>query len=390
MLRPYARQTFRLVRRARDAKRVRRVDERTHDENALVASDGFADRGIRLFASGAAAHKRFDRNTSRRLFSNHGNVQIAVHDERERTRNRRGRHAQEMRDASVLARGHDERLALVYAKTMLLVHDSEREVRRESSGLEQRMRPDENRVSPIDGFHQRSCIQFLFIMLIKQALVRSSDEDESCGMTGQNPSQAFRMLLGENVRGRKQGARPSGVLHMRHQKRGHGRFPRPDVALQKPTHRLLRLTARGGPAFGGHIFQRRPDGALLIAGEIKRQTFHERFRKRFVERDRRRAVRIRFATRETQRDLVGEHFPIPEHPPPLLRVLRRFRSMDLPQSVHEGFRLIGRVQADRVLREIFNRIRHQSSIGLLSQGSGQTVHGRKFACGERFFFRRFP
>ena len=122
-----------------DLRAVALVDRGAHDEGLPARGDLAPDEvvGGRPFA-GATDGARLDRTASRGQLVEDHDIEVAVVGERQRPRDRRGRHDQHVRFAALGL----ERHALVQPEPVLLVHDGQRQVGERHALLHQRVGPD--------------------------------------------------------------------------------------------------------------------------------------------------------------------------------------------------------------------------------------------------------
>ena len=132
---------FKLLRHRLDVLvRVRHVHARINNVSLPPAGNFLADEIKNLRQLVRRPHKGFDFATTAGQFVNHRDIEVAVKRQAERSRNRRGRHHEQMR---IIPFAH-QRFALRHAKLVLLVHDDETKLGQLETRREQSMRADKN------------------------------------------------------------------------------------------------------------------------------------------------------------------------------------------------------------------------------------------------------
>ena len=215
-------------------------DIRLTAERALLADEGVDARTHVL------THKeRVDRLTAGRKLTNDGNVKIAVSDERERARDGRCGHDEQMR---LHALG-GERRTLGDAEAVLLVGDDKTKLREGHIARQKRVRAnDELRLAGGDG---------LFCAALLRRRHGAGQEDSPDRKMRHQRAERGKVLLCENF-GRRQKRGLISVLRGAERRgRGDHRLSASDVALHKAVHGVA----------GGHVAQHITDRVLLRGGQ---------------------------------------------------------------------------------------------------------------------------
>jgi len=152
----------------------------------------------------------------------HGHVEFAVQGERDRPRDGRRAHHQQIHVAPLLL----DLRPLDDAKAVLLVDDDQAQRAERHRLLDQRVRPDKQvNLSRLDGFSQR-------------ALGRRGAGQESGphGQAFERPRKVRRVLLGQDLRRRHERRLEPGFDRPERSHHGHEGLARAHVALQEPHH----------------------------------------------------------------------------------------------------------------------------------------------------------
>ena len=258
-----------------------------------------------------------------RQLVDHGDVQIAIEKQRQRARNRRGRHNQKMRLLTLAQQGG----ALRHAEAVLLVGDHQSEPFEHRRLAEQGVRPDDQ----VD----RSGLQRLAALRL---LLRRHRADQQPAGDAQRPEhrrKALVMLPRKELRRRHE-------RHLRtvfgraagRRRRDHG-LAAADVALHQPAHR------HAAP----EILKNFVDRALLRAGQPERQS---RKKRRGATGVIGRGV-LHGTPRAHERQRQREVKELLKHQPPPRRLKRLHapRLMDLPIGLLRAAEVIVAAQALR-------------------------------------------
>ena len=191
----------------------------------------------------------------RRHLAHDRHVEVAVGRERERPRDGRGGHDQDVRVHALGA----QRRALHDAEAVLFVDHCQAELAKADGILDERVRADDEvqRAAGHLGLH--------LTPLFRRRRAGEQGHAEPGGL--EEPPDIDVVLLGENL-GRRHERYLEAVLHgdeRRHQ-RDDG-LAGTDVALQQPVHRMRAL----------HVADDLADDLLLVAGQLERQHAARRF-----------------------------------------------------------------------------------------------------------------
>ena len=243
-------ETLEFGRRTAGAELVGFLDERADDERLAALADLGADElvgGTTLVGWDDAS---LDGMPSRRHLAQLAEVDVPVERVRQRPRDRRGGHGQVV--------GHRTRrlpkpLSLGDAEAMLLVDHDEAEVDHGDVVLDQRVRPDNQRVVA-----SREPGEDLPARRRGRAAHQQSRWE---AVRGEEPVEGRMVLAGEDL-GRSHDRRlePGAVGHERCQRGDHG-LAAADVSLKEPVHRTRR----------GEIGEDLVPGDALTVGERERQ-----------------------------------------------------------------------------------------------------------------------
>ena len=207
----------------------------------------FFNKGVQPLTLVFSDQEGIDRETTGRKLSDDGNVQISVGDERERPRDRRGRHDEKVRR---LALGR-KRGSLRHTEAVLLIADDEGEI------LECHVLRDE-RVRADDELRAAVC-NFRLVLPLLRGSQRARHQNYGDPKRRKELFERLRVLLGEDF-GRGHEGRLMAVLDRAEARRRRDhRLAASDVSLHEPVH---------GTA-GREVAQNVIDGRLLRAGERK-------------------------------------------------------------------------------------------------------------------------
>ena len=208
---------------------LRLLDQRIDDVGLPARVELLADEVVDLVAPRLGLGDRLDRQAARRQLADHRDVEIAVGRQRERARNRRRGHHE---DVGVQPLGAQRR-ALQHAEAMLLVDDDQPELAERDVILHERVRAD-------DQVERAAGELRLRLAALPRRRARRSAAPRGSATT---PAAANvdEVLLRQDL-GRRHERDLEAVLHRdeRRQQRD-DRLARTDVALQQPVHRLRPL-----------------------------------------------------------------------------------------------------------------------------------------------------
>jgi hypothetical protein len=145
-----------------------------------------------------------DRRAAGRLLVDAADVEVAVHREFQRSRDRRGRHGQQVR---ALALGLQP-LALGHAEAMLLVDHHQLEALESDVVLEEGVGAD--RHLHLSGGQRAQ------LLGPRRALVAPGEQDDADAVGAKRPGDGFVVLAGQDFRGRHQGVLTAGRGHIGH------------------------------------------------------------------------------------------------------------------------------------------------------------------------------
>jgi hypothetical protein len=225
--------------------RLRLLDQRTHDIRLPAGVEMHAQPLVRLRRPFRADAGRDDRLAIRRRLRNLAHRQVTVDRQRERARNRRRGHVQDV-CLAVLCKGGP----LLDAEPMLLVDDSDGEIGELDVALDERMRADRD---------LRDAVRDLVADLLRTD--RSGEQNAPHAELRAQRLERQEVLLGKRLRRRHQRALPLVLDRAQQRVQRDDRLPRSDIALQKPLHRrrLRKVEVDLG------------DGALLVLRERERE-----------------------------------------------------------------------------------------------------------------------
>ena len=203
------------------------------------------DEGVEPLALVFADQERVDRETPGRKLMNDGNVQIAVGDEREGSRDGRCGHDQKVRR---LRLGR-KRGSLRHAEAVLLIADDEGKVVKRHILRNKRVRADDDLGAAVCNFR--------FPLPLLRGSERACHESYGNPERGKELFQRLRVLLGENFGRRHEGRLMAVLHHTEARRRRDHRLAASDVSLHEPVH----------GAAGREVLQNVVDGRLLGAGE---------------------------------------------------------------------------------------------------------------------------
>jgi hypothetical protein len=225
------------------------LDERVNDVRLPARIELRADDCVDFIATRLRLCQRFDRQPSGGRVPNHRHVQIAVHRERERPRDRRGGHHQHVR----MQPFGPQRRPLHDAEAVLLVDHDEPELLEADVTLYQRVRADDQVNAA--GFDFRE------LLATRGRRRRSGQERDTKAGVLQEPRDVREMLVGEDF-GRRHERHLKAVFHFdQRREEGDDGLPGADVALQQPVHRMRPLQVVDD------FLQR----LLLTGGQLERQ-----------------------------------------------------------------------------------------------------------------------
>ena len=228
--------------------------ERTHDVDLSAEANLLVDERRDALSHIFTDRVGFDRASAGRDFIQHGHIEVAVHDERQRARDGRSRHNENVRRSTF--RG--ERGTLRHAETVLLIRDHRAQPVELHTLLNERVRAHDHLCrARFNGGERRP------LLCSRHRAGKQCTRDAQLVQHGR---ERFRVLRGEYLCRRHECRLPAVLRGQRAQARRHDRLTRADIALHQPVHRPARSTVRRN-------FQNR---APLCAGRRKRQGFKER------------------------------------------------------------------------------------------------------------------
>ena len=230
------------------------LDQGVDHVGLLAAPDLGADELEGARAVLLAQEPRLDGRAVRRKLVDHGIVKVAVERERERARNRRGGHHQDVRSRPLA----NQLVALQHAEAVLLVHHHQAEPRELHVAFDQRVRAHHE----VHDARGDALLEFRFLARLARA-------GQHVNLVGQGPQQLFDVeivLHGEDFRGGHE--RHLAAALDRHDRRldSDDGLSGPHVPLEKAVHGM-------GRAHVVHDFLQR---SLLGRGRMKRQDFLDR------------------------------------------------------------------------------------------------------------------
>ncbi len=207
----------------------RLLDERIDDVRLPAFVELPAYELVDLIAPRLRLRDRLDRVTPGRHLTHDRRIEVAVGSQRERARNGRGGHDQDVWMHALRPQGR----ALHDAEAVLFVDDRQTQLAERDRLLHERVRADDemNGAGSELGLH--------FAPLPRRR--RAGQQREAEARVFQQPPDGDEVLLGEDFR-RRHERHLETVLHRderRHQR--DDRLARADVALQEPVHRLRPL-----------------------------------------------------------------------------------------------------------------------------------------------------
>ncbi len=134
-------QIFEAVFRRRQINKLAFLHQRAHPIGPLPAFDAAAQPGHNFIHALQRQHARINRKPPRWFFGELGHIHIAIDSQRQRARNRCGRHDQKVCSASRLRL---QGKALMHPEAVLLVDDDQAKVLEFHPFLKQRMGADQN------------------------------------------------------------------------------------------------------------------------------------------------------------------------------------------------------------------------------------------------------
>ena len=179
-------------------------------------------------------------------------VEVAVGGERERARDRRRGHVQDVRRAAG-RRLAVQLAALVDAEPVLLVHDRDEQAVELHRVLDQRVRADEDL-----QLAARQLAQQVGAARLRGGAGQQRGLHE---LTGHQLLQRREVLLGQRLRGRHQRGLAAGLDGAQHRVQRHDGLAGADLAHQQPLHRPV----------GRHVLVERGHRTRLVAGGRERE-----------------------------------------------------------------------------------------------------------------------
>ena len=288
---------------ARATRRLGGLDQRAHDVRLQSVVEVAAEARVRLRAAVVGHPRGHDRLAVRRWRGDLRDGQVAVDGERERARDGRRRHVQDVRAPALCDRG-----ALADTEAVLLVDHGDGEVAEGHVALDESVRAD-------GDLHVARGDQLTDVRVLPLGEPAREERDPHPEL-GQDPLDGEEVLLGEGLGRRHQRALAAGLHRAQQRVDGDGGLAGADVALQQPLHR------RGARQIGVDLCDR----LLLRGGERERQrvavAVDEVARRWQRLRDERLSLRCASAERELEREQLVEGEPLPAE----LRLVERARA----------------------------------------------------------------
>ena len=199
------------------------------------------DKGVQAAALAFRHQPGLDRLTARGQFIDHTHIQIAEQTQRQRTRNRRGGHDQQVRRApgGRIAAFFQKGRALGHAEAMLLVRNAQAQMLKTHAAADQGVSADHRLPSALPNGLQRF-----------PPFLRGHAADQQAAAEAvffEKGFHGFHMLPGQDLRGSHQGALIAALSGQQHRAHGNSRFAAAHVPLHHPGHGI------GGRAFHSHI-----------------------------------------------------------------------------------------------------------------------------------------
>ncbi len=217
-------QTFRFRLGGSRAACLRLLDQRADDVGLAAVVEVSLQPRVGLGAPILGDPGRDHRLALRRRQRELADIEVAVHSECERARDRRRRQVQDVRAAAF-----DERAPLRDAEAMLLVHDGDGEVVEVDLRLDQRVRADDDL-----GVSGRDHLPRGRVLLRPQRARQQADPDAE---RRAELVDGEEVLLGERLRRCHQRALASELDRAQQRVEGDDRLARADLPLQQPLHR---------------------------------------------------------------------------------------------------------------------------------------------------------
>ena len=173
-----------------------------------------------------------DGRSPRRQLVDGGNVQVRVVAHRQRARDRRGRHHQQMRFLPGLLHLCPQRQPLGDAETMLLIDDGQAQIPELDLLLDHGVRADHQRCLAAGDQREHLGAFLLFLAAGQPRHPQAPGREQRL----EPADQLAEMLLRQDLGGRHQRALPSGVDGDGRRERRHHGLARADIALQQPVH----------------------------------------------------------------------------------------------------------------------------------------------------------
>ena len=215
-----------LLRRG-DVERVGFLHQRADPIDLRAGIDRAPDRADDLVIALERDRPRHDRLAARRLLGEHRDVHVAEPGQRQRARDRRRRHHQ---DVDGLALGAEQQ-ALMHAEAVLLVDHGEREIAEGDALLEQRMGADGDRRSRHSPARRARARR-------PGALLAAGQQGELQPGRLRERRQPLGMLARQDFGRRHQHGLPAGLGGGCHRQQRDHRLAGADIALQQPQHAL--------------------------------------------------------------------------------------------------------------------------------------------------------
>jgi hypothetical protein len=227
------------------------IDQRIHDVALAAFLDLLAQKLRRVLQLRLRPHLRDDLHAIARLLVDRRDLQIAVNRQRQRARDRRGRHHQHIRRVALA----DQLRPLRHAKLVLLVDDHDPRVVHQLRVMQQRMRADH------DLWFVRAALPAHQFQAIAVLALRSRPQRHAQSQRFQPLPRIARMLLGQNLRWSHQHGLTTRFDRPQHRREGHHRFAAAHIAVQQAVHRRA----------GGHVAMNLVQAALLRRRELEGQ-----------------------------------------------------------------------------------------------------------------------
>ena len=226
---------------------------RTDDVNLTARIDVLADEGVESFSVGFRHEEGIDLLSAGWHFVDDGNVRIAIHDHRQRSRDRRCAHRQNMRIAPLLGK----RGALRRAESVLFVDHGKTEIVKNHGILNQRVRADHKIKLTV-----RQCGDRLSFLRRGHA---SDQKTDAVSHIAEHHGKLSVMLSGENFRRCHDG----GLLAVDEREidrvRGADSLTRANVTDDQTVHQIAAFQ------IGSHGFK----GPLLRTRQCVRERLHK-------------------------------------------------------------------------------------------------------------------